>query len=40
VSTTYVDLAAAFFVEEDLEMCDDCRLLLTSVISFLVNHNI
>ncbi len=39
-STTYVDLTAAFFVEEDFEVCDSCMSLLTSAISLLVNPDI
>jgi hypothetical protein len=39
-STTYVDLAAAFFVEEDFKIRDDCTSLLTSAIRLLVNRNI
>jgi hypothetical protein len=39
-SATYVDLAAAFFFEEDSKICDDCTLLLTSVICSLANHDI
>jgi hypothetical protein len=34
-----MDLAAAFFVEEDLKIHDDCMPSLTSAIGLLANHN-
>jgi hypothetical protein len=36
----YLDLAAAFFVEEDRKIQDNCPLSLTSAIGLLANHNI
>jgi hypothetical protein len=39
-SATYVDLAAAFFVEEDFKIRDNRTSLLRSAISLLANRDI